>query len=148
MPQFSDIKSLSFYIEQKISETLEDEVARTTIQTMQLNIETEVYNRYSPTQYERKRYSGGLQDKENIETKLISKDTLAVRNIRTDENTGRDVAKVVETGVGYSWRNSGIYKMQPFPRQFTQATRNKLESENLARIAMKRGLRTRGIPVM
>ena len=42
--------------------------------------------------------------------------TITVENTRTEPY----VFDIVESGTGYTWDKSEIYRMQPFPRPYTQ----------------------------
>ena len=110
--------------------------------TMQKHVVEDVYDKYD-SQYDNKYHMGGLLDIENIETKMIDDNTLRIENIRRDEDTGRYVAKVVETGKGYytDWLDDLIGE-RPFVKQTADELRN-----GKARDALKRGLIREGLNV-
>jgi len=110
--------------------------------TMQKHVVEDVYDKYD-SQYDNKYHMGGLLDIENIETKMIDDTTLRIENIRKDEDTGRYVAKVVETGKGYytDWLDDLIGE-RPFVKQTADELRN-----GKARDALKRGLIREGLNV-
>lgn len=137
----NNLKELYSILEKKVQESLANEVANKAISTMQEIIKKYVYSQYKPTQYQRRYYRGGLIDRNNIHTRLMG-NKLLVKNIRSDG--GKDIARIVEEGVGYTWRNSHIYQMQPYPRPFTAITRETLRS-GVARDAMIEGLKRRGL---
>ncbi len=89
-------------------------------------VEEHVYERYSPTQYER-RYSkviggrGGLASEQSIKVvfdpqkKTITTTNMAmgrnydaIHNMYTNNNTY--LTPIIETGQGYTWEKSWIYK--------------------------------------
>lgn len=80
-----------------------------------------VYTQYIPTQYIRRMSAGGLQDKNmwKFEPDGSSTDLHTIK-IRDDR---REVG-IVESGVGYKWRNSDIAKMEPYPRPYFQDAEN------------------------
>jgi len=110
--------------------------------TMQKHVVEDVYDKYD-SQYDNKYHMGGLLDIENIETKMIDDTTLRIENIRKDEDTGRYVAKVVETGKGYytDWLDDLIGE-RPFVKQTADELRN-----GKARDALKLGLIREGLNV-
>lgn len=140
---FKNVNDLNKYINKQIGNVLKNEVAAKVTEVMQEEIKTTVYGNYSPTQYERQYYDGGLLDDDNIETVLVNNNTLVVENTRNDH--GRNVAQVVEEGIDYEWTNSQIYKEQPFPRPFTQNTFESLQKSNELKLSMKSGLNKSGI---
>lgn len=143
MPEFSSLADLERYLNDKIRNALETEVKKVAVQTMQSEVVTSVYDKYTPTQYER---TGGLAQEQNIKSTLINDNTLEIENVREDEETGRLVAPVVESGTGYTWKESQIYKRQPFPRPFVENTAKDLEG-GLAKKALADGLKRQGISV-
>lgn len=147
MATFSNLKDLEKYLNKKIASALEKEVAKVARETMKQKIETEVYNRYEPTEYDRQKENGGLLDDRNIVTELINDNTLYVRNIRTDTENGivKDVARIVEEGEGYTWDRSKIYQMQPYPRPFHEETAKELFNKGLAKKALAEGLSRQGV---
>lgn len=144
MPTFLGINDLINYLNTKvIKNALENEVQEVARQTLKENVISEVYDKYTPTQYKR---TGGLYQDENIESKMEDDNTLSVRSIRTDD--GKDVAEIIESGVGYTWKKSNIYKMQPYPRPFHEETKRELEEKGLAKKALADGLRKQGLNVI
>ena len=74
-----------------------------------------VYEAYSPTQYER-RYSLLNMDTFEVETGRLSMSITSWT--RGDGLAGLALTDVIESGVGYEWTHSDIYRWQPFPRPF------------------------------
>lgn len=103
-----------------VNQALAGEIAEMAKNEIAYMVETAVYPAYSPTEYKRRGTGGGLADKSLYE--VTNGDmTLTVSDNR------REVG-VVESGIGYQWENSQIYKMQPFPRPyFEQAEQNTAE---------------------
>ena len=132
-------------LQKNFNDSLKKEVQATVKDEMVEAIETEVYDRYTPTMYVRERDNGGLTDKNNMVGDIINNNTLSVRNVRSDGD--RDVVQTVISGVGYTWENSMIYNMQPAPRDFYEETRNRLIESGSHIKAFKEGLRRQGIGV-
>ncbi|NBI28596.1 hypothetical protein [Chengkuizengella marina] len=141
MPKdFTNLGDLTKYLSRQITESLNDNVAKAAVKTMQEEIEDEVYDAYSPKVYERKYYQDGLIDEDNIETKMIDAKTLEIQNVRSDGD--KNVAYIVETGEGYTY---DVPKELTDGRPFTQETKRRLKEEGIAKQAMKDGLHQRGM---
>jgi hypothetical protein len=141
MPEFNSLKDLEKYLNEKIKKSLANEVSNVARETMSKHVITDVYDKYQPTEYER---TGDLY--KDISTTMKNENTLVVENVARDEDSGRLIAPVVESGVGYEWEDSRIYKMQPFERPFVENTAKELES-GLAKQALAEGLRKQGLDV-
>ena len=144
MPSLADQLKL---IEQKlktkyIPSAMKKEVSWESQTTMQKHVVSDVYDVYD-SQDENKYHMGGLLDIENIETKMIDNNTLRIENIRKDEESGRLVAPVIETGKGYyhDWLDERIGK-----REFVKETANELRNGK-AKDALKKGLLRQGLNV-
>jgi hypothetical protein len=142
MPDFNTWEELEKFLNQKINKALAKEVADVARDTMSDHVVSDVYEKYEPTQYQR---SGDLY--KDVKTTMINENTLEVENTARDEESGRLIAPVVESGVGYEWESSRIYNMQPFPRPFVENTAKELEN-GLAKEAMKIGLKKQGLDVI
>lgn len=139
-------KELEKQINQKINNAMNQEVSDQARKTMKEQIIEEVYDRYTPSPSGYKR-TGGLHQDKNIETTMENDNTLVVRNIRRDEDSGRLIAPVIESGIGYEWEKSKIYNMQPFPRPFNTETLRELDEKGLAKDALAKGLKRQGLDV-
>lgn len=73
-----------------------------------------VYPEYDPTVYKRRKNAGGLSDVNQYDEMVSIGKNWAEIHI----SDFRREAGVVERGVGYTWRNSLIYMLQPFPRPY------------------------------
>ncbi|MDR6779337.1 hypothetical protein J2W98_003617 [Paenibacillus peoriae] len=139
---FNNLTDLMKHLNEQISETLEVDVSKTVRETMKEKIEEEVYSVYPhPSTYQRQREHGGLIDDENIEIKMVGKDTVSVESKRMDD--GRNVSEIVETGEGYQYS----FPYAGVARPFTEATREELENSGLVEAALYRGLRKKGLDV-
>lgn len=85
-----------------------------------------VYPYYAPVEYERRYANGGLGDPENYEV-IPGNMELTVINNTTGNGaqpgerwTSGYINDIIENGVGYGWKRSAIYQMQPYPRPFMQ----------------------------
>lgn len=155
IPDFSSIKDLEKYLTETVFKSaLEIEVADTVIKTQQKHIQSDVYDVYSPTVYERREDDGGLIDAENFTSEMISSDTLAVVNntkpnpyARDGATTNKNLPELVEFGHGY---NEYYYDYPSDPafyleRPFTENTIKELEETKAYIKAFKRGLKREGV---
>lgn len=127
-----------------IKSALLNEVNETVRETLKQNVQTEVYDKYTPQGINPYQRTGGLLEDKNIESTFLGNE-LIVRSIRSEN--GRDIAEVIESGEGYTWTESTIYGMQPFARPFHATTAQELQSTQAHVLAMARGLRRQGIKV-
>lgn len=133
---YKRIEDLYDHIRKSVTKGMKEDVEFEVKNTMVENIEEHVYEAYDPKYYERRGSWGGLIDFENIYGQMIDEYTLKVRNIREDEDSGKDVAYTVETGQGYSFREDNGYNTKDYknrtyekPRPFTQKTIETLQNE-------------------
>jgi hypothetical protein len=143
--EFDNLDDLAIFLNEKISNALRVEVADEARETMQEHVMSDVYDKYQPSPppkgYVR---TGNLY--QDILTQMKDNHTLTIENLAKDEETGRLVAPVVESGVGYTWKDSRIYNMQPYERPFIKNTAKDLE-DGKALIALGEGLKRQGIDV-
>lgn len=89
-----------------------------------------VYSLYTPTQYERRENNGGLSDPGNYEVNEGDMSLTLVNNTPGNaERAGEGydsgaITDLIESGTGYHWRESKIYKMMPYPRPFMEKAEN------------------------
>jgi hypothetical protein len=142
--EFNNLKQLEKYINSQIKESMDTEVNETVRRRLKENVIEEAYDKYEPTQYER---TGGLYQDRNIESDIVDTSEgveLSVRSTR--EEDGRDIAQIIESGKGYSWKNSRIAKSGQ-ARPFHEKTHEDLERSGEHIEAMKRGLKQQGLDV-
>jgi spermidine synthase len=142
MPEFADLDELQKFLNGEIKKALVSDVVDVARDTMSDHVMSDVYNKYTPSQYQR---TGDLY--KDIKTTLVNDNTLTVEDTARDNDTGRLIAPIVESGTGYQWTNSRIYNMQPFPREFVKETYNEL-SNGKAKNALANGLKKQGIDVV
>lgn len=134
----TDIAMFTAKLNGAIQTAMEGVVADTAKAFLSDAVETEVYDKYDPTFYERKGYQGGLADPANMEARYDPASmTLEVEDVRQDEETGRLVAPIVESGRGYDYFSPGA---RPFHEV---AERNIAESGTLDK-ALNHVLRSAG----
>ena len=143
MPTVKSLNQAMTYIKNVINTSLRTEVLDAVRKEEAKQVQSVVYDSYEPTVYER-RYDMG-NDANIIGT--VKGTVLQVENITPPNNKGdpppttdKDLAKVIETGVGYDYFSPGA-------RPFTQATADALSASGAHVDALKNGLVKAGIRV-
>lgn len=140
MPDFSNLGDLVNYMDKIAKEAIQDpnsETQRVMVEVGEKHVESDIYRVYTPTRYVR---TGGLlNDWEFTNTN----DGISMRNIRHDEQTGKDIAYTIETGKGYDFR----FPFYDIPRPFTENTREELKNSSELRKAVKDDLQRKGLNV-
>ena len=152
MPQFNSLDKLLNYIQQQVQDAMQNEVAEEVVEVMTEDggtIDKTVYNAYTPynlagtDHHYHRTYQ--LKDPNNFSKEMIDENTLAVRSTRSEGD--RDIAEVIESGVGYDWGlNSGYVRdldKEIGARPFHEATVEELQSTGKHVEALKRGLEKR-----
>lgn len=138
--EFSNLKDLEKYINKMAKESMskghhvKDEV----IETGKRHVDSDVYDVYTPKVYER---TGQL--KEQWETKETI-DGIAIYPSRRDEDTGKYIPEVIESGIGYDFSFEYSGKARPF----VENTRYELEA-NKDRVAdaLKKDMKSMGLDI-
>jgi hypothetical protein len=124
---------------------------------MKDEIYSTVYNAYTPQgedPYNRRFDSnGGLADMSQFDYKLdMSKNGFTINvydNARANgDNYGDYLDEIIVNGNMYTWQNSKIYEMQPFPRDFYQATLEELIDKGELFYIVQSKLKDRGINII
>jgi hypothetical protein len=137
-----------------VKETVINNVIDYIYEVMRNEIYMTVYNEYSPTQYERRYDSnGGLADKTQFNYKLDVSSNGFTINIFNDakangDNNGDYLDEIIVEGDKYTWEKSKIYEMQPFPRDFYQATLEELIDSGVLFNIVKTKLKDKGINII
>jgi hypothetical protein len=133
-----DLERFLKQLQQPVTKALNGNVAQAVKKVMKDKVQTEVYDPYKPSVYQR---TGKLGSEESMESNIINDTTLVVENVRSDGD--RNVAEIVETGNGYTYdfQYSGI------ARPFTEATREELVNTGAHLAALYQGLKQQGINV-
>ena len=161
MAKYNNLQQLYSYLQNRVRDTLKDEVATKVKEVESSAIQNEVYNSYIPVNYDRREEDGGLSDINNMVDR-VSKDgdgfKLIVRNKtkpnRENENWDNqvlDLAGLIEYGHGNGY---GVYKYTHKqysylkPRPFEEETRTQLNSSKSHVNALKTGLLKRKINII
>jgi len=143
---FKDLKSLEKYLQVKINNSLHTDVPKDVIKLENEHIESDVYAKYDPDLYIRRRENGGLLDENNYLIEPIE-NGVSITNVTTDDgysenfsdystDSNTSIAPIIEYGEGYSWENSRIYQ-KPFERPFVNNTRIELQNGKAKEFLMK-----------
>ena len=135
---YKNINDLFKRIEKDIQETLVNEVADTVKDEMKQAIDDTVYSTYEPEYYKRRGEQGGLLDEDNItvtelENGILLRNTAPLDN----DDAAYDLDHIVIDGSGN----------QPFPRDFIEETKERLEDNKAHVEAMVQGLKKKGYDV-
>ena len=129
-----------------------EEVAK---ESMRVAVNKEVYAKYTPSQsprgYRRRRDDGGLSDTRNYLIDIYREgDTVIgyVRNMTTGKYKAYMLDEIIESGEGYDWTTSAIYKLQPFPRHMYDGTIERIEKSrwqyHVKKLMNQRGWKSKG----
>lgn len=143
MPTVKSLNQAMTYIKNVINTSLRTEVLDAVRKEEAKQVQSVVYDSYEPTVYERR---DDMKKDVNI-IGTVNGTVLHVENITPPNNKGdpppttdKDLAKVIETGVGYDYFSPGA-------RPFTQATVDALSASGAHVDALKNGLVKAGIRV-
>ncbi|WP_291567007.1 MULTISPECIES: hypothetical protein [unclassified Clostridium] len=130
-----------------------DELVKYIKELMKEKVESEVYDRYDPTgeaRYERRMENGGLSDIRNYSHTIKLDGNTATINIYNDTEIakGEDYLDEYIIEGKYNWRNSEIYKMQPYPRDFIGAVMNDIKNNKSVRRMLESKLKNKGIKLL
>ena len=133
-----------------IGQAMENDVATMVRVALATAVQTEVYDAYQPHMYERRGpEDGGLQSQSKdvmVATYDPATMTLEVQDRSRDRDSGRLIAPVVESGKGYQWKKSAIYKTKQ-ARPFHQKAQELAIGTGLVREALAKSLTESGFKV-
>lgn len=134
-------EALQQKLETAVDQALESEVAETVKDIMEEKLESVVYSyQATPEAMAVRRYAnGGLQSRENMNSRVEESHTLVVENVAPLQGTptGRALSDVVNDG-------DSNYR-QPGPRPFVTETETEAISSGRALSALMNGLKMRGV---
>ncbi|HJR46674.1 MAG TPA: hypothetical protein VJ799_00825 [Nitrososphaeraceae archaeon] len=150
---FSNISELEKYLVPLMKDVMNKEVTETIRDVEQRNIQDEVYNKYEPVMYERRRRNDGLQDRKNMIHNVNTFKNgveLTVENITEGIEDDFLIADLVEYGDGhngkeYQYKGNRLAKDYLKPRPFTKATIEELELNDEHVYSFIKGMRAKGV---
>ena len=145
MPTFSSLKEMEKYIQDKINQSLKDDVAPVVKEIMSAEVQNTVYSVYEPKRYERRYDNGGLMSENNMKAIPIKDGVIAISNetpFNGKNYSGKSLTEVVVTGEGYTYDYPYEYNQ---PRDFIEATREDLIQTQAHTKALINGLKKSGI---
>lgn len=153
---FKNLNKLFDHLQKQANRVLMSDVAPVAKENMSEAIKENTYKEYvskaKVEPYERRGDEGGLSDVRNMDSKMISDNTLSIKNMTTGNEVYRDsqgwdrglIDAIIVYGQGYHWSHSAIYQDQPFPRDFYEDTIERLESNQEHVKAFREGMRKLG----
>lgn len=147
MPEFSSFGALENYLKDVITNVLLDDVYEVVCENEVEALREVVYGAGTPQWYERRYSAGGMEDKGNMYPSVTEDLTLEVENatpLKPFSVAGfgyGNLDQMIEYGYG------SMDKWYNVPRPFTQATMEKLASNDAHKNALLYGLVRRGITV-
>lgn len=150
---YDNLEDLFSALEDDIEQVLKTDVANKAISVMKKHVKSDVYDKYDPNVYERKKDKGGLLD--SVVSEDIDKNTISIENNRKNTSEeqaigdgyedSRDIANIVETGKGYYWVGRDKKgRTNETPRPFVANTSLDLDENGQHVNAMKNGLKKKG----
>lgn len=108
----AEADALMVLLDNAINSALSGPIAEIAKNDIQFRVNSNVYPLYTPLQYVRRGENGGLADTDMY---VVNVDDGSHTLTVTDD---RHEVGVVESGTGYTWEDSPIYRMQPYPRPY------------------------------
>ena len=139
---FKTTAQLQAYLNQQLQDILSEEVKDKVVKEFQKNI-GDVYKQYTPQEYSRRGYDGGLSDEENIQAE-IEDGKLIVRNVAKPNKKGHVFNNMTALSQFITAGSPPLFGNVP-ARPFVEKTEEKLKEKEIVRKAVKQGLKTRGI---
>lgn len=145
MATFKNLKQLEKHLNKQIQDSLNTDVARKVIKTIQDHVESDVYDVYEAKQYER---SGQLKESFQVEDYDGGIDVVATR-----KDGDRYIPEIIEYGhakseQGYeypAYYRDGDNFIQPRP--FMENARQEIKNENIHVNELKKSLKKKGLDV-
>lgn len=134
MSLLSEINEILTKVDNTVNRCLETDISDIADACIQLRVASNVYAQYEPTEYERRGTAGGLAD-----PGMYTHDVDGASHTLTVSDNRHEV-EVVESGVGYTWERSRIFRMQPFPRPYFEDAQDDVYANGNADDALKRAV--------
>lgn len=154
MPDFNNLSSLFSHVRKTANDVLKKDVAPIVKDIYKETIQSEVYDSYSPTVYQRR---GSLIDDSNYKYEIISDGELEVTNVAVPNESVRGYSIVPSSQTMFiRWIESGsipnifnMYESYPWTqaRPVTQHTIEKLQIGKQHMQALRNGMRIAGINI-
>lgn len=146
MPEFSTIAQLEKFLQQKINDVLNNEVARAVKEEILMAVDEVIYRPQEPERYKRRGLTtsstglGGITQMHHTMQNGVLEVTDDAKPFNKWDN-GYTLAENIEYGYGQrdTWYNK--------PRPFIEHARGKLRSNKYHIFAMKEGLGKKGLDV-
>lgn len=134
MSLLNEMQELMLRVDNAVNECLATDISNIADECIQFRVQSNVYDKYQPSEYERRGANGGIADpfmySHNVDT--------ATHTLTVVDN--RHEVGVVESGMGYTWTNSRIFGMQPFPRPYFADAQEDVYADGEAHAALIRAV--------
>lgn len=149
----NNLKDLESYLLKQVKRSLivNDDVRHAVGKKVSEKVDSEVYDKYSPTSYKRRGHNDGLADERNVEMTGVSssnnKIQLVYENLTegNDSMKGQFISDGINDGDEDMWNNpNGDWSK---PRPFIGKAINELQNGNELRSALKSSLQKSGLEV-
>lgn len=151
---FTNWSQIEVYLQEKLNDCLQKEVAETVKDELQSSISEVVYGAGTPTKYIRRGFgeNGGIADKSSMTTELVSSGVIKItpeaeRNMNYKfAGIGYDEKKSLAENLVEGYGNRQFWWNQS--RDFVEEARENLKSGKAHIEALKDGLRKQGLEVL
>lgn len=134
MSLLSEMQEIMTKVDKAVNRCLETDISQIADECIQFRVESNVYSKYQPSEYERRGESGGIAD-----PFMYSHNVDGASHTLTVIDNRHEVG-VVESGTGYTWENSRIFGMQPFPRPYFADAQEDIYTDGEAHAALVRAI--------
>lgn len=160
MPNYKTLEEAFKYLQNRIRDTLKDDVAKYVKEIESSTIQNVVYNEYEPYIYQRREDNGGLSDVNNMKSRVAKTPNgfvLTVKNTTSLSGmvNAKNLAELVEYGddngygeYSYKYNRSKDAIRYLKSRPFTEETTQYLIQSNSAERILKIGLQKRNIKIV
>jgi len=155
MPQFNTEAEILKYAQSLINKSQRSQksnVRKTVGDTVSRNVESEVYAKYSPQEYERRGKNGGLADERNVEVVSVQSSgnttQVLLENLTegVDSLKGIPISDTIENTVPSSWYNPDGEWVNGRP--FIDKSASELDSGSELRTALIKDLKLQNLDVI
>lgn len=134
MSLVSEMQEIMDKVDKAVNLCLATDISKIADECIQFRVKSNVYDQYQPSEYERREKKGGIAD-----PRMYSHNIDPITHTLTVIDERHEVG-VVESGTGYTWEKSRIFKMQPFPRPYFADAQEDVYTDGEAHAAIVRAM--------
>jgi phage gpG-like protein len=139
MATFNDLDKLIKQMQKDINDSMKNDVAPDMVKVVQDHVEKDVYNAYTPLDYQR---TNTLKNNVNATT---TDNTIEIDDTYIDN--GKDIVDIVETGKGYTWGYTRNLDDVIGARPFMELADQDIKDNQLADKSLIKSLKSKGYDV-